>query len=50
VVPAWDGQGEIHFYCGASGTLWTVDVTYLDSSGVTQTNHLGRFCTNDAPQ
>ena len=50
VVTAWNGMGSVTFSCGAAGSVWTIDVTYLDSSNVTQSNHLSGNCVNTPPQ
>lgn len=48
VHPEWDGQNEIRFGC-VLGYKSTVGVTYLDSSGVSQTEQLTRYCSNNQP-
>ena len=50
VNPNWNGLDEIYFSCGSVGSRWTIYVTYVDASGVSQTNHLGGYCTDDPPQ
>lgn len=49
VVSAWNDQTYVQFNCGSAGTTWKLDVTYLDGSGVSQTNHRSGFCTSSAP-
>jgi hypothetical protein len=49
VQSQWNGLRDIHFSCGPANTRWTISVTYLDGTGVSQTDSLSQYCTNNPP-